>query len=87
MDLTKTRTTAIRKILHQDWDPIGCGVPEDEYDSYLWPVLRLLQDGAPREAVADYLRTAATDSMSCTVPEQRLSLVLDKLMALRTAGS
>lgn len=74
---------AIRKILHQDWDPIGCGVPEDEYDSYLWPVLRLLDDGATREAIAGYLRTAARESMSCTVPEERLSLVLDKIFALR----
>ena len=83
MDSTKPLAAAIRKILHQDWDPIGCGVPEDEYDSYLWPVLRLLQDGAAREDIADYLRTAARESMSCNVPEQRLSIVLDKLMALR----
>lgn len=85
MDSTKAQAAAIRKILHQDWDPIGCGVPEDEYDSYLWPVLRLLQDGAARDDIADYLRTAARESMSCTVPEQRLSLVLDALMALRPA--
>jgi len=58
-------------------------VPEDEYDSYLWPVLRLLQDGAAREHIADYLRTAANESMSCNVPEQRLCIVMDKLMALR----
>lgn len=86
MDLTKTRTTAIRKILHQDWDPIGCGVPEDEYDSYLWAVLRLLHEGAAREDIADYLRTVARESMSCTVPEERLSLVLDKLLALRASA-
>lgn len=86
MDSTKSQAAAIRKILHQDWDPIGCGAPEDEYDSYLWPVLRLLQDGASREDIADYLRTAARESMSCTVPEQRLSLVVDKLMALRPAA-
>lgn len=86
MDSTKAEAAAIRKILHQDWDPIGCGVPEDEYDSYLWPVLRLLQDGAAREEIADYLRTAAREAMTCTVPEQRLSLVLDKLMALRPAA-
>lgn len=78
----KAHAAAVRAILHQDWDPIGCGVPEDEYDSYLWPVLRLLQDGASREVVADYLRSAAAESMSCTVPEERLSLVLDKLLAL-----
>jgi hypothetical protein len=78
----KTHAAAIRKILHRDWDPIGCGVPEDEYDSYLWPVLRLLQEGAARETLADYLRTMAADAMSCAVPEERVSLVVDKLMTL-----
>ncbi len=86
MDTWKANAAAIRRVLHQDWDPIGGGVPEDEYDTCLWPVLRLLQDGAPREAIGDYLRTTARDAMSCTVPEERLCLVLDKLMALRSAG-
>jgi hypothetical protein len=83
---TKASAAAVRTILHQDWDPIGCRVPEDEYDSYLWPVLKLLQDGAPPAAVADYLRTAARDEMSCTVPEECLALVVDKLLALRLAS-
>ncbi len=83
MNAWKADAAAIRKILHQDWDPIGCGVPEDEYDSYLWPVLRLLDGGASREGIADYLRTAARESMSSTVPEERLSVVLDKILALR----
>ena len=39
----------VRAILHDEWDPIGCGVPEDEYDSYAWPVLALLQRGAQRD--------------------------------------
>lgn len=85
-DAIESSASAVRTILHRDWDPIGCGVPEDEYDSYLWPVLKLLQDGAPRAAIEDYLRTAARDSMSCTVPEKRLTVVVDKLLALRLAG-
>lgn len=85
IDRWKSDAAAIRRILHQDWDPIGCGVPEDEYDSYLWPVLSLLQEGAPREAVADYLRNTARDAMSSSVPEARLVLVMDKLMALELA--
>ncbi len=82
MDQVKAHAAAIRAILHRDWDPIGCGVPEDEYDSYLWPVMRLLNAEASREALADYLHTAARESMSSTVPEERLSLVLDRLLAL-----
>ena len=82
IDRWRSDAAAIRKILHQDWDPIGCGVPEDEYDSYLWPVLGLLQEGAPREEVADYLRNTARDAMSSSVPEARLVVVQDKFMAL-----
>jgi len=85
MDALKAESAAIRKILHQDWDPIGCGVPEEEYDSYLWPVLALLQKGASRDDLAAYLRTAASESMSSLVPEARLARVLDKLMALDIA--
>lgn len=86
MDDVKAHAAAIRVILHQDWDAIGCGVPEDEYDSYLWPVLRLLQDGATRETLAAYLRTTAAEAMTSTVPEDRLAIVLDKLMALRLSA-
>jgi hypothetical protein len=80
---TKAETRAINSILWQDWDPIGCGVPEDEYESYLWPVYKLLIDGAPREAVAEYLRVAADEAITVSVPEYRLQAVVDKLIALR----
>ncbi len=75
----------VQAILHRDWDPIGCGVPLDEYDSYAWPVLRLLEAGAARAEIEDYLRTAAREAMSCFVPEDRLAGVVDQLMALRLA--
>ncbi|MGD9980017.1 MAG: hypothetical protein AB7H66_11620 [Hyphomonadaceae bacterium] len=57
---TKAETRAINAILWKDWDPIGCGVPEDEYESYVWPVYKLLIDGAPREDVVAYLRWGRT---------------------------
>ncbi len=41
------------------WDPIGVmddpGWPCDEYDAYLVPTLRLLEQGASKEELADYL--------------------------------
>lgn len=77
----RTSFEEVQAILHGEWDPIGCGVPLDEYDSYAWPVLRLLMQGAPRGAVADYLREAARGMMS-PVSDERLSVVLDRLMAL-----
>jgi len=79
---TKAETRAINAVLWRDWDPIGCGVPEDEYESYVWPVYKLLIDGAGREAVADYLRWAADENITCPVPDIRLQAVVDKLMTL-----
>lgn len=73
----------VQAILHRDWDPIGCGVPLDEYDSYAWPVLKLLQERAPRAEVESYLRTVAMEAMSSPVPEERLQAVVDSLLALR----
>ena len=72
----------VQLILHRDWDPIGCGVPLDEYDSYAWPVLRLLMAKAPRAEIEAYLRHAADNLMNSPVPEERLQLALDRLLAL-----
>jgi hypothetical protein len=72
----------VRKILWEDWDPIGCGVPADEYDDYVGPTLRLLIEKAPKEALAAYLRETAADTIGCPVSEEKLAHVVDKLMAL-----
>lgn len=82
---TKAETRAINTILWRDWDPIGCGVPEDEYESYVWPVYRLLIDGKPRADVEAYLRATAAETIGVTAQEDRLQTALDKLMALRLA--
>ena len=79
---TKAESVAIRTILHRDWDPVGCGVPMDEYDGYVWPVYALLIRNAGRDEVTAYLRWAADVRITCPVPEERLAAVVDKLMAL-----
>jgi hypothetical protein len=79
---TKAETRAINTILWRDWDPIGGGVPEDEYESFVWPVYKLLIDGAPREDVVAYLRWAADEHITASVPEIRLQAAVDKLLAL-----
>lgn len=75
----------VRAILHTDWDPIGAGAPLDEYDSYAWPVLAMLQRKADRAEVETHLRWAADTAMSSPVPDTRLNAVLDKLMVLDLA--
>lgn len=86
----KTQAKAINAILRRDWDPIGAGAPADEYESYVWPLYRLLIDGKPREDIAAYLRGAGDDKVTVPVSEgrlneERLNKVVDKLISLELA--
>lgn len=82
---TKAETRAINQILWRDWDPIGCGVPGDEYESYVWPVYKLLIDGKPRSEIESYLRMIADEYITLSVPEDKLRRVVDNLLALGIA--
>ena len=56
----------LRRVLMQHWDPIGVADvvgAEDEYDSYVGPVYRLLASGATDKEVIDYLYTTETKTM------------------------
>jgi hypothetical protein len=46
----------LRLILWAAWDPIGAGVPLDEYDSYAPQVWELLRRGADTDEIAAHLR-------------------------------
>lgn len=83
----KAEASAINAILWRDWDPIGCGVPDDEYADYVWPVYKLLKAGAPRADVEARLRQIADEDLLCSVPEEKLRRVVDKLMALNLANT
>jgi hypothetical protein len=72
----------VRRILWEDWDPIGCGVPEDEYDSYAPGVIRLLGERVGRDALVMHLKQVAADAMSCPISEEHAMRVADKLLAL-----
>ena len=76
----------VRKILWEHWDPIGCGVPADEYDDYVPQVLRLLIERKPREMVGAYLRLTAAETIGCPVSDEKLAKVVDQLMALGDGG-
>ena len=82
----KAEARAINAILWRDWDPIGAGTPEDEYESYVWPLYKLLIEGKPREDIAAYLRKAADDLKVMPAPEERLNEVADKLISLKIAN-
>jgi hypothetical protein len=46
-----------------EWDPIGCGVPEDEYDSYIPTIYRLMQSRVSAAELASHLAKLETISM------------------------
>ena len=57
---------AIHDILIHEWDPIGVGdVPQaqDEYDSYIPTIYRLLSEGADEHKIAQHLEKLETVSM------------------------
>jgi hypothetical protein len=51
----KSKSAAIRKILLSEWNPIGFDVPEDEYDSCIPGIYRLLRERAGMAAIASHL--------------------------------
>ena len=76
----------IRQVLLHDWDPIGVrDVPEaqDEYDSYVGGVYRLLASGGSEEQIIDHLWHIEPDAMGLSAPDRaKLAPVARKLRAL-----
>jgi hypothetical protein len=59
----KADVDAIRRILVSEWDPIGCGVPKDEYDGYISVIYRLIQARVSIEELASHLQELETQQM------------------------
>lgn len=72
----------INAILWCDWDPIGCGVPEDEYESYAPEVLRLLNSGAARDVMIAHLRHVAAEALLSPISEAKAARAADELLGL-----
>lgn len=57
---------AIHDVLIREWDPIGVSdepMAQDEYDSYIPVILRLLSEGADEIKIAHHLEQIETVSM------------------------
>lgn len=72
----------INTVLWEDWDPIGAGVPEDEYESYAPPILRLLLDGADKTAISNYLFATAANTIACPITREHADHVAQMLLDL-----
>jgi hypothetical protein len=75
----------IHEILLKDWDPIGIShVPaaQDEYDSYVVEVHRLLSRQVLQCEIVDYLWWVETQHMGLCGNRQRTEQVASKLVNL-----
>jgi hypothetical protein len=75
---------SIRQVLYRDWNPIGFGeLPEDEYDSYIAPVYRILVGTRSEQEIIECLSRLERDIIGapCDSPEQ-LRPVVRKLLEL-----
>ncbi len=75
-----------RRILCHVWDPIGLGaaLPDDEYDSYLPDVIKLVRDLAAFEAeIAAHLLKIETEMMSLPPGPERAIRAARALLGLR----
>ena len=66
-------------ILWAAWDPIGLGVPTDEYASYAPRVLALLQAGSREGVVAEELSRIRSEQMGVPGCPDADSRAADKL--------
>ena len=77
----------VREVLLNDWDPHNAARLESAhstYDSYIPPLLHLLNSGADEEAVMEFLHEREEESMCFpSLGKQRLRRVAQKLIALR----
>lgn len=69
----------LQQILYWCWDPIGVndGFPlnEDEYDSYVGELFKLVRASASPAAIADYLGSAQREQITMsTSDEHRLAV-------------
>ena len=74
-DQSRQKIKEIR-ALWREWDPIGVysdpdsGCPPDEYDSYLGPCLRLLEQKSSEDELAKYLAYVAEERMGLCSPAE-----------------
>jgi hypothetical protein len=55
---------SIRVILRHEWKPIGISdLPEDEYDSYIAPVYRILSGSRSEQELVEFLFRTARDTI------------------------
>ena len=81
-DRARAIQESIREALLREWDPIGVfdePSAQDEYDSYVGGIYRLLAGGASAEDIAAHLAKIQTDTMGLPASGERLLGVARRL--------
>jgi hypothetical protein len=76
---------AIRRALLTDWDPIGIGDDpnaQDEYDSYIGTIYKMLITRAPRNQFIDYLWWVETEHMGLAGNRAATEHFVDRLLRI-----
>ena len=69
----KALFAAVHEVFIRDWDPIGvddCPEAQDEYDSYIPVVVRMLLEDADAWIIADHLTKLQTIGMGLSPIDQ-----------------
>lgn len=85
LERAKSLHDAIHDILIEQWDPIGVwGIPEaqDEYNSYVPQIYRLLVSRKPLHEVFEYLWWLETEHMGLRGDRQQTEQIAETLFKL-----
>jgi len=85
LDRFKKYHDTVRQALLNDWDPIGIRKEpgaQDEYDSYIPMVCKLLMTKRPVHEVFDYLWRLETEHMRLTGTRRETEQFAERLMRI-----
>lgn len=77
--------SAVKQILLKEWDPIGVGdVPEaqDEYDSYVSAISRMIRDGKAVDELYAHLRWIECERIGLDGDEAHTRNIANRLVKL-----
>ncbi|MBK8465092.1 MAG: hypothetical protein IPL32_04605 [Chloracidobacterium sp.] len=80
---------SIRQILFWDWDPIGIAdeeLPDDEYDSYIAPVFRILIGTRSENDLINFLHTTAHETIGLSGGDPEMLRGVAKKLLLLDVG-
>lgn len=90
MDRMRDALALIRRLLLEEWDPIGVSQfpkAQDEYDAYAPDLYQLLSRGATSSEVFEHLWRLETDRMGLRGDREKTQNIAEKLVTLAREGT